>query len=427
MLSNNLRRRRPRAMAVLLLCLALASGCGLRGDAPPSREDFYATVTAQMGASPRALPASRTPTRTATGTLAPATQTLPPTGTSAPTATPTITHTPTETFTPTPTPDPWPPALDAPGRSKLGLHVLLNDDERILEFVRRVRPPVMKSVDHFDWLRLVEEISPETITIGRQTQVPNRDALDNKTPDQYPDPAAFAAAFINTFIADYQANPWVDYWEGWNEYPPNKPSEWTWYAQFEAERACQMQALGYKAAIGGFSAGRPEFQDIALFMPALEAASRCGAILTLHEYSSPTMQFGVGSGIPNAIDLPQAGALTMRYRYWYEGYIKPAGLNVPLVISEAGVESRVGQGCPQAERDGGWKVCGADFDAAGLGGDARQAYLFQLQWYDGELQRDDYVLGTALFTAGARTSSDWETFNMDDLLIPLAWYMVGQR
>jgi hypothetical protein len=162
-------------------------------------------------------------------------------------------------------------------------------------------------------------------------------------------------------------------------------------------------------------------------MPALQAAASCGAILTLHEYSSPVLQTGVGAGIPDAINLPQAGALTLRYRYWYEGYIKPQGLNVPLVLSEIGVESRVGQGCPRGERDGGWQVCGTDFDAAGQGGDAAQAYLSQLHWYDAEILRDDYVLGATVFTAGARTSADWETFNVDDLLVALAWYMHDLR
>jgi hypothetical protein len=424
---NQSQNRLRRALAALAALAMLAAACGLPGDSPLSRADFYATVTAELAATARATPRAlpRTPTRL------PASDTPEPTGTAAPpTEKPIDTPIPSPTFTPSATPDPWPMALDAPGQSKLGLHVLLNDDARILEFVRRVKPRVMKSVDHFDWLQQVKEISPQTITIGRQTQVPNRDALDNKPPEQYPDPAAFAAAFINLFLPDYQANPWVDYWEGWNEFPPNKPSEWMWYAQFEAERACQMQALGFKAAIGGFSAGRPEFQDMALFLPALQAAARCGAIFTLHEYSSPTLQFGVGSGIPDAINLPQAGALTMRYRYWYEGYLKPNGLNVPLVMSEAGVESRVGQGCPKgaAERgDGGWQVCGPDFEAAGLGGDAGRAYLAQLAWYDSQLRQDDYVLGAALFTAGAHSSSDWTTFNLDHLLIPLAHYVADQR
>lgn len=69
------------------------------------------------------------------------------------------------------------------GRSKLGLHVILNDDVRIMEFVRRVKPRVMKAVDNFDWPNKVQEAAPQTITLARHTQVPNRAALDNKTPD----------------------------------------------------------------------------------------------------------------------------------------------------------------------------------------------------------------------------------------------------
>lgn len=332
---------------------------------------------------------------------------------------------------PEPTPDPWPEALLEPTRSRMGIHVLLNDDPRILEFVRRAKPRVVKTVDNFDWLAEVKTISPATLTIGRHTNVPNRDVLDNKTPDQYPDPAVFARDFINTFVEDFSRHTHVDYWEGWNEFPPATPAQWDWFARFEAERACQMQALGFKAAIGGFSAGVPEYVDMARFLPAIEAAKRCGAIFTLHEYGSPTMQAGVGAGIPGAPASlhPIAGALTLRYRYWYEGYLKPRNLLVPLVISEAGVDSWVGSGCPD-DPGQGWYGCVNDWRNAGLmDGDraAWQVYMDQLSWYDQQLQQDDYVIGFTIFTAGTNLVSQWATFNINDLLVPMAAYIFTQR
>ncbi|MGQ0601698.1 MAG: hypothetical protein ACT4QE_08390, partial [Anaerolineales bacterium] len=57
------------------------------------------------------------------------------------------------------------------------------------------------------------------------------------------------------------------------------------------------------------------------FLPALEAARRCGGIFHLHEYNAPTLACGVSTGQSNiipgapALTVP-AGPLTLRYRFW---------------------------------------------------------------------------------------------------------------
>ena len=61
----------------------------------------------------------------------------------------------------------WPNGLASQSDSKLGLHVVANNDPYIMEFVRRVRPRVMKSVDDLGWLSDVKLASPNTVTIGR--------------------------------------------------------------------------------------------------------------------------------------------------------------------------------------------------------------------------------------------------------------------
>ncbi len=388
----------------------------------------------ESSAAPRLLTLTPTatanvlPVETATSTVVAPTEapTEPPPPTNPPDAPTEVVEPPTEPA-PEPTQDPWPPEMATPGRSKIGLHVILNEDVRILEFVRRTKPAVIKTVDNFHWLADVKSISPRTVTIGRHTQVPNRNILDNKDPSQYPDPAQFAADFINLYLSDFQAHPYVDYWEGWNEFPPNSPSRWDWYTQFEAARACQMRDLGLSAAVGGFSAGTPEYVDMARFLPAIEAIQRCGGIFTLHEYSAPTMQSGVAAGIPNAPESlkDRAGSLTLRYRYWYEGYLKPRGLTVPLVISEAGIDGWVGEGCPLDPRQG-WYGCTSTWESLGLEGPAWQVFMNQINWYDHELQQDDFVIGMALFTAGTSHVADWATFNMNDMLVPLAVSMASQ-
>ena len=70
-------------------------------------------------------------------------------------------QTPTSTPRPTPTPTlAWPPALDRPSRSKLGLHVQWNNSPEIMEFVRRMRPAVIKAIDDLGFLAEVKQVLP---------------------------------------------------------------------------------------------------------------------------------------------------------------------------------------------------------------------------------------------------------------------------
>jgi hypothetical protein len=334
---------------------------------------------------------------------------------------------PTDTpLPPTPTVDPWPAARGSLAASKMGIHVILNDDPRIMEWIRRTKPRVVKGLDNLDWLAQVKQESPQTVTIGRYTENNITSILDNLDPSQFPNPADTARNFIDQHIAQYRANPGVDYWEGWNEPQWHTQAQWEWYGEFEASRACFMNDLGLKAAVGGFSAGRPEYVEMGYFIPGLRKAAACNAIFTLHEYSSPTMQFGFNAGIPNAVHVDNAGSLTMRYRYWYEGYIKPAGFIIPLVISEAGIDNGVGQGCPLKDGGQGWFACYKDWDALNLGPEKWRIYLDQLTWYDNLLRQDDYVIGFTIFTAGTSNVETWRTFDINDLLIPMAVYMNGQ-
>ena len=77
-------------------------------------------------------------------------------------------ETPTKPEPPAVSPTPgWPDGLASRTASKLGLHVVRNNDPYIMEYVRRARPRVMKSVDDLGWLSDVKLASPNTITIGR--------------------------------------------------------------------------------------------------------------------------------------------------------------------------------------------------------------------------------------------------------------------
>ena len=324
-----------------------------------------------------------------------------------------------------PTPD-WPPGLSRMTESKLGLHVVRNNDPFIMEFVRRTRPRVMKAVDDLGWLKDVKEASPNTVTIGRLSGQ-NEDWPEQKTP------ADAAREYIASQIDRYRLNDGVDYWEGWNEFVPVTRARLVWYAEFEAERACQMQALGLRAAVGGWVAGGPEYDEMALFMPALQAAHGCGGIFTLHEGVSPLFGCGVFTSQENVI--PGApgfqgvtvGYMMLRYRFWYEGHLKPAGIgDLPLVISELAVAGIVpGQSC-NGPGGASWTKFADWWVEQGVGPTGVQAYVNLLAWYDEEMRKDPYVLGTTIFTAGAAGEGSWHDMDLHDVMIPLAYYMVEQ-
>lgn len=323
--------------------------------------------------------------------------------------------TPEPEATPTPTPIPtpvWPEPLSAPGPSKLGLHVVRNNSPLIMEFIRRVRPAVVKAVDDVGWLGDVKLVSPETVTIGR---------LAPTHQDMNGDPAVAAQAFVAEQMARYQLNPGVDYWEGWNEPDPNE--KMGWYAAFEAERARLMAQHGFRVAVGGFAAGVPEYDEFVAFIPAIEVAARYGGILTLHEYGAPTLDFAVGSALPGRPAYADRGILALRYRWWYRDFLVPRGLDIPLVISEAGIDGVLMAGQRPGPNGLGWQEFSDYWDHQGIVGGI-EGYIRQLAWYDAELRQDEYVIGFSLFTAGA--IGQWMTYDVTNYLPQLAFYVAGQ-
>lgn len=328
---------------------------------------------------------------------------------------------PTEAPPPTPA---WPEPRAGLTNSKISLHALGPSDPYIMELVRRAKPRVVKSVGDFGWLAEVKAVSPETVTVGRVS------GWENEAWIETVDPGALAEKIVADQLETYRLNPGVDYWEGWNEFVPVTPERMRWFAQVEAARACLMQAHGLRAAVGGFSTGVPEYDLMDDFLPALEAAQRCGGIFQLHEYNAPTLDCGVATGVPNiiagapALSVP-AGPLTLRYRFWYEGLLKPRGLgDVRLVISEFGIDF-INQPCDGREK-GTWKTYQDWWVQRGLGQDGPQAYVNQMAWYDAQIRQDVYVIGATVFTAGAVSAGSWNAHDVHDVIIPLTYYLVSQ-
>lgn len=342
--------------------------------------------------------------------------------TSLPSATPTLpSRTPTATATPLPTATatryvsvlPDLPPTDELGPSKLGIHVVRNNDPAIMEFVRRAQPAVMKSVDDLGFLAEVKEASPRTLTIGR---------INGEIHDYSGNPEEAARRYVDEQLETYRLNPAVDYWEGWNEPDPNM-DHMIWYSRFEQERVRLMAQHGFRVAIGGFATGVPELHEFELFLPAVQVAMEHGGILSLHEYGAPDMLYLYGDPLPGYPAYPDRGSLTFRYRWFYKEFLEPAGMVIPLVISEAGIDGIIGS---RPGPDGlGWQDFQSYWVERGFGEDGPQAFINQLAWYDSGVRQDGYVIGFTVFTAGG--FGYWEKYDINPILPNLANYVISQR
>jgi len=293
------------------------------------------------------------------------------------------------------------------GGSKLGIHLTRNSSPTIMEFVREAHPAVVVSLGDMAFLADVKTISPQTVTIGRFLE--GDQSLEG-------DPTDRARQFVNDNASRYLESPGVDYWLGWNEPTIGSVADMEWFAAFESERTVAMAEVGLKVAVGNFSVGTPELSEFEAFLPALATAKEHQGILALHEYSAPTMYSGLGAGIPGLEASDERGALTLRYRYWYDHYLQAHDLVLPLVITEAGLDGGV---IPSGEyHTKGWRDLSEEILSLSPE-DATESYLAQLNWYDDQLRRDSQVLGFAIFNVGD-SEGMWKSFDVTDILPRLA-------
>ena len=284
----------------------------------------------------------------------------------------------------------------AHGPSKLGLHTCAPSSA--LDFVQAVHDAgahvaLVKALDNFGYLRLVKEISPETVTVARWNGI----AAVNPAGD----PAEKAAAVM--YGPDGHMERWkyekdvVDYWEILNENDPVDIERHVWLAQFYIEAMQIAEDNGYKLALLSYSVGVPQWHEWEAIVETgvFARAKEGGHILSLHEYN-----WVKGGRWGEATeDLPpyeDRGVLTGRYRYLYRDFLIPRDEVVPLAITEAGLDPPLRQsGEPRTWKD---------------------RYVEAMTWEDTKLREDDYVIGTALFTLGGY--GVFEYHNYEELLWP---------
>jgi hypothetical protein len=180
-------------------------------------------------------------------------------------------------------------------------------------------------------------------------------------------------------------------------------------AELEAERVRLLAERDLRSVVGNFGTGQPPLEWWPSFRPALDAAKKHRGYLGLHEYSAPTIWFNsTRSPLDFQISPEDEGWLTLRYRKVYRQFLLPWGLDIPLVLTECGVDGLV------TDRPGppgqGWKDFAGHWAELGMGPDAPGNYVEQLAWYDSALQQDDYVRGASIF---AMTGfQEWESYQI---------------
>jgi hypothetical protein len=329
-----------------------------------------------------------------------------------PTLTPTPSKTPTPeatatpappTATPTPQATPFPPGPP----SKLGLFVGHNDPQ-IFELLATQAVSVVKTLElDRNFLAQIKQTSPNTKIVARidlpQVQLSSFDPL----------PAA--QQFVEkalVFAEDPDRRPYIDGWEAYNEPVAANADEMMRLADFEAERTRLLGARGIRSVIANFGTGQPPLDLWPAFLPAVQAAQEYDGWLGLHEYSAPTIYYlstVENKGRYPGVTPADSGWLTLRYRKVYNDILIPAGLGIPLVMTELGVDGYV-QNRPGPPDARGWQDFQAFWAEHGYGLWGPGAYIEQLVWYDEAMRQDDYVIGGCIYAMSP--TAGWESYDI---------------
>lgn len=333
------------------------------------------------------------PTATATSTITP---------TAEPTEIPTPSNTPPPTPTPVPPATPFPPGV----ATKLGLFIGYQHDV-VIDMLRTQNVAFIKTLEYDpNLMEFIKQTSPSTVLVARYSDLPQ---LNLATLD----PMAEARRFVETLLpiaTEPKRLANIDAWESYNEPVPANRDEMERLSDFEAERTRLLAAAGVRSCVGNFATGTPDLALWPYFFGALQAVKETNGYLGLHEYSAPYMWFGTGRyQLIEGTDEGDEGWLTLRYRKVYRQYLQPAGLDVPLLITETGIDGQVQNrtgpnGLGWQDFQDYWKAEG-QVRTTGAG-----FYVEQLAWYDAELQQDSYVKGASIFALAAPVG--WSTFEL---------------
>jgi hypothetical protein len=273
---------------------------------------------------------------------------------------------------------------------KSGFHVQRTSTQ-LMEAVLAVQPTVIVSLAHdYKFWMDVKRALPDTLLIGRLYEG-DRDwrAVD---PDYWAEACAF-------WGMPYDA------WITWNE-PTDVCNGMSFDLAARHDQWCcefrqRMVELGYEAVALNVPTGHFHRNAIVNLFPQVCQEFK---YIGLHEYSAHCMWDQDPTKQRHPDDVPRSEGdkigrwYCQRYRDWYAGIVQRwperAG-KVQMVVTECGVAygvMKAGYG------DVGWQT-DLSFDQ----------YLTSLVWYFGQMNRDDYCVGGAIFMMGA-ADPKWASF-----------------
>ncbi len=252
--------------------------------------------------------------------------------------------------------------------SKLCPHIQVLDS-RTLEAIGRVQPCMVKTMDlNRQTLQNIRSVAPNTLIVARR-YVSSQD---------FSNPLAAGSSYADMYgdVLDL-----VDVVEVYNEAVGNTTStdRLALFDTFQGVFAYRIWELNPKIRIGLFCLaagnfgypGEPKLIDF----PKSMALPKNKVFICLHEYSWYTWNW-------------ESPARCLRYRRQMEGLT-----GYQVLITECSLTQAILSG----GSDIGWRS-----------GISRDVFVNGAVWYDSELQKDNYVVGAAMFTCGP--SYGWDTF-----------------
>ncbi len=246
-------------------------------------------------------------------------------------------------------------------KSKLGIYLIHLGGIDIVDYVAHAQPRVAVSMEHnLEAWRAIKQASPNTFVIGRYY-------VDDPEQKYEDDPEGRAEQFFQRMCPEAEKMrgvyaAWMSYNEVGLGNDDGARERARRYSRFHVRWGDLMRQAGLVSCAYSFATGNPELD---LWPYLAEGLGHCD-LLSLHEYSARTM------------DRDQ-GWLCLRYRRAIAALAPEA--RRPVVITECGID-----GGPIGQAQAGWSKFTTE-----------AGYLDSLKWYDAELQKDDHVIGAAIF------------------------------
>jgi hypothetical protein len=298
-----------------------------------------------------------------------------------------------------------PPPPPPPGRELVSVHIQGNSTPAA-DYIRKVKPNVVKFVMGMERAQWVKAVSPDTLVVYRQW-------LNQGEFWEDPDPHRGARRYLETFLDSLHTNAqWIDYVESLNEtIATGDTAGIQRTAAFDAAfcEALQDEGLPARPVILTAGVGNPQHgNEVKLMLPAVRACVNAGGAVGYHSY------WGARSdGYCSMSDAwEHFGGRALES---WDPVFRAAGLYPHYIFGECGAVYISGGHMPSAEAGWGYRET--------LNGDA-QKYVAQILEFRRRLMEWNHhhgnrVLGATLFTAGG--GSDWHHFELTvNVLGPLA-------